>query len=66
MGSTFYSNRLDQRAGRRRKKRPKTFKSAEAAKKWAEANKISKYDLVNMRAETRKQKKIRLQNLKQR
>jgi ribonuclease E len=60
MGSTFYSNRLDQRPGRRRKKRPKTFKSEESAKKWAEENKISKYELVNLKPEGSKSVKIKV------
>ena len=48
MGSTLYSKRFDWTNGRDRKKRPKSFKSEDAAKKWAEANKISKYELVDL------------------
>lgn len=44
--------------GRNRKPRPKTFKSAEAAKKWAEANKISKYDIVQLKVGLSKKFKI--------
>ncbi|MFW6013723.1 MAG: hypothetical protein ACOCZ6_01540 [Nanoarchaeota archaeon] len=36
MGSTFYSKRYKPRLGRRRKRRPKTFKTEEQAKKYAE------------------------------
>jgi hypothetical protein len=62
MGSTYFTKRLFRtkrkpRYGRGRKKRPKTFISAEAAKKWAEAKKIKDYTLVNLK-EGKKEKKI--------
>jgi hypothetical protein len=64
MGSTFFKKRLfavkhKPKYGRDRIKRPKTFKSEEAAKKWAESNKIAKYKLVNLK-EGKKEKKIRV------
>lgn len=48
MGSTLFSQRYRPRFGRVRLKRPKTFKTAELAKAWAAANKIEKYELVDM------------------
>ena len=45
---------------RYRKSRPKTFKSEEAAKAWAEKQKIKNYDLVNLKLESSSQKKIRV------
>ncbi len=47
---------------RNRKKRPKTFKSEEAAKKWAESQGINNYELKNLRF-TNKDKKIRVKKL---
>ena len=44
---------------RKRKKRPRTFKSEEIAKKWAEAQGITDYELKNLRIGT-KDKKIRV------
>ncbi len=46
------------KGGRDRTKRPKTFKSAEAAKKWAETQKISKYGVVQMRSGLSKKFKV--------
>jgi len=44
-----------------RKKRAKTFKTAESAKAWAEKNKISDYDVVNLRIDpSRKDAKLRV------
>jgi len=43
-----------------RKKRLKTFKSEELAKKWAKKNKIKSYDLVNLRIGERKDKKFKI------
>lgn len=56
MGSTFFNKRIfavrhKPKYGRDRAKRPKTFKSEEAAKKWAEENKIAKYKLVDLKEE---------------
>jgi hypothetical protein len=56
MGSTLYSKRFVWTEGRNRKKRPKTFKTEQAAKKWAEANKISSYELVNLHSSSKDQK----------
>lgn len=47
---------------RNRKKRPKTFKSEESAKKWAESKGINNYELNNLRF-TDKDKKIRVKKL---
>lgn len=44
---------------RLRKTRPKTFKSEETAKKWAESQGIEKYELKNIRIGT-KDKKIKV------
>ena len=44
----------------KRKKRLKTFKSEESAKKWAESTGINDYELVNIRSEFSKDKKIRV------
>jgi len=60
MGSTLFKERYHQRLGRDRIKRPKTFKSAELAKAWAEVNGIKSYDLVDLRTEGSKDHKIRL------
>lgn len=64
MGSTFYKKRIfavkhKPKYGRDRNKRPKTFKTEEAAKKWAEENKISKYTLVDLK-EGKEENKIRV------
>ena len=64
MGSTYFNKRLfatkrKPSYGRGRAKRPKTFKSAEAAKKWAEENKIKGYELVDLK-EGQKENKIRV------
>jgi len=44
----------------KKKKRPKTFKTEESANKWAEANKLKDYKLVNLRSASAKDKKIRV------
>lgn len=64
MGSTFFVKRIFKvkhkpKYGRGRAKRPKTFKSEETAKKWAEAKKIANYRLVDLK-EGKKEKKIRI------
>jgi len=43
-----------------RKKRPKTFKSEEAAKKYAEAKGIKNYKLVNLQPFNPKRTKIKI------
>lgn len=48
------------RRGRNRKKRSKTFKTEEAAKKFAQDNKISKFSLVNIKSDESKTKKIKI------
>lgn len=40
--------------------RPKTFKTEESAKKYAESNGIKKYELVNIKGEFSKVKKIKI------
>ena len=63
MGSRYYSNRLKNKAarGKRRPARPKSFKSEEAAKKWAVAQGIKEYNLVSLKVDpTSKHKKIRV------
>jgi hypothetical protein len=64
MGSTYFSKRLfatkrKPKYGRDRPERQKTFKTEEAARKWAEANKISDYVLVDMK-EGKKERKIKV------
>ncbi|RME54468.1 hypothetical protein D6777_03690 [Candidatus Woesearchaeota archaeon] len=50
-------------ATRNRAKRPKTFKSEEAAKAWAEKNNIKKYELVDLKHGWGSTKKIRVKEL---
>ena len=45
--------------GRKRKKRPKTFKTEASAKAWAEANKIKNYEIEDLKASS-KVKKLRI------
>ena len=44
--------------GRERSKRMKTFKTEEAAKKWAEAKKLTKYKIVKMNLGLSKKYKV--------
>ena len=46
--------------GRHRKRRPKTFTSEEAAKKWADEKGIKKYVIENMKGPFSKEKKLRV------
>ena len=46
--------------GRNRKKRPKTFRSSEAAKKWADEKGLKKYELVEMKNPGSKKSKIKV------
>ena len=46
--------------GRHRSVRPKTFASEDAAKKYAEANKISSFELVNLKNDDSSVKKFRI------
>ncbi len=50
MGSTFYSKRLPNRKNskRRARQRPKTFKTEEKAKEYAEKNNISDYNITRL------------------
>lgn len=45
---------------RNRAPRPKTFKTEEAAKRYAEAKGIKDYKLVNLRSSSSKRKKLRI------
>ena len=63
MSSRFYSKRLRVKierkvAARTRKPRPKSFKTEEAAKKWAETNKMKDYTLKNLKSTENKVKKM--------
>lgn len=60
MGNTLWSNRHDATLGRNRTKRPKTFKTSEAAHAWAKKQGISKYVVENMRPASTKHKKFRV------
>ena len=46
--------------GRYRKSRPKTFKTEELAKKYAEAQGLKDYTLVNSKSPESKEKKLRI------
>ena len=46
--------------GRNRKNRPKTFKSEESAKKWAESHGIKKYRLEDLKPNSEQNSKIRV------
>ncbi len=60
MGSTFYKKRLYVKEGRKRKKRPKTFRSEESAIAWSSKNNIKKFELKNLRSPESRKKKIRV------
>ena len=61
MGSIYYSKRIPERtAVRRKRSRPKTFKTEEAAKAWAEKQGLKKYKLVNLKSSESKTKKIKV------
>jgi hypothetical protein len=64
MGSTYFVKRLfatkrKPKYGRQRAKRAKTFKSEEAAKKWAESKKMKNYELVDLK-KGKKERKIKV------
>lgn len=46
--------------GRSRKRRPKTFRTEEAAKKWAKEKGLKDYELVDMKNPGSKKKKIKV------
>ena len=55
MSNRYYSNRLRRKAEKKAKNkgsrsRPKSFKTEDAAKKWAEANKITNYELKHLKS----------------
>ena len=45
---------------REKKKRPKTFKTEQAAKAYAEKHKIKDYKLINLKSEEAKVKKLKI------
>jgi len=62
MGSRYFSKRYNPESMRHRKPRPKTFKSSESAKKWAEANKLSKYEIKTKPYSTNEKKFFIVEN----
>jgi hypothetical protein len=63
MSNRYYTLRLRMIAEhkektRRKRRRPKSFKSEEAAKNWATANKITNYSLKNLKSPESRIKKI--------
>ncbi|MGM5481727.1 MAG: hypothetical protein ACQESE_04955 [Nanobdellota archaeon] len=52
--------RLSKTGGRNRAPRPKTFKTEEAAIKWAKAKGIEKYQVEDLRPDSEKHKKFRV------
>ncbi|MBR9692172.1 hypothetical protein GOV06_05305 [Candidatus Woesearchaeota archaeon] len=61
MGSIYFSKRIPTRtAVRRERARPKTFKTEEAAKVYAEKKGIKDYKLVNLKSPESKIKKIKV------
>ena len=54
MGSRYFSKRIpDRTAVRTERSRPKTFKTEEAAKLYAEKNKISKFVITKLKTKFR-------------
>ncbi|MBU0535773.1 MAG: hypothetical protein KKE20_02325 [Nanoarchaeota archaeon] len=47
--------------GRNRKKRVKTFKTEEGAKKWAQENKLKEFKIMNLRNADSKKNKFRIE-----
>lgn len=67
MSNRYYSKRLKdigkkKAKTRRKRSRPKSFKTEESAKKWAEANKIKDYKLKNLKSSESKEKKLVIVN----
>ena len=62
MGNRYHTLRAKKYQGKPRgiNARPKTFKTEESAKKWAELNKITKYKLENLRNSESKSSKLRI------
>lgn len=62
MSNRYHTLRAKKLQGKPRRitKRPKTFKSEESAKKYAETNGIKKYTLENLKTEGAKEKKLRI------
>ena len=61
MGSVYFSKRIPERTTvRRPRARPKTFKTEEAAKAWAEKQGIKSYKFVNIKSPESKTKKIKI------
>ena len=60
MGINHKRDSVVKHYGRNRKVRPKTFASEDAARKYAEANKISSFELVNLKNDASSTKKFRI------
>lgn len=61
MSVRLYSKRLKLgRKTRTRNPRPKTFKTEDAAKKWADAQGMKEYDIVNLRHDASSTKKFKV------
>ena len=61
MGSTYYSKRIPERTAiRRPRARPKTFKTEESAKAWAEKQGLKDYKIVNLKSSESKEKKLKV------
>jgi hypothetical protein len=61
MGSTYFSKRIPERTPvRRERARPKTFKTEEAAKAWAEKQGLKDYKIVNLKSSESKEKKLKI------
>ena len=61
MGSRYFSKRIpDRTAIRTKRNRPKTFKTEESAKKYAEEQGIKSYTLFNLKNTASQTKKLRI------
>ena len=61
MGSVYFSKRIPERtAVRRVRARPKTFKTEESAKTYAEKHGIKNYELENLKNPESETKKIKI------
>lgn len=47
MGSTYFSKRYRPDTSRYRRRRPKTFRSPEHARQWAEKNKLENFEVMH-------------------
>jgi len=61
MASRYFSKRIpDRTAVRTKRSRPKTFKTEESAKAFAEKQGIKDYQLVNLKSSASKTKKLKI------